>query len=540
VTRNRWAVAGGAGFLLLLASFGAAPRPVRAAPSDGGTLLVRLLEDPRLDYATTFDPDSWAIAYATCANLMTYPDQNGRLGARPTPEGAVAYPAVARDGRRYTFRIRPDLRFENGAAVTAANYAAALNRDLDPATRSPGSDYLRDIVGADAVASGKAAQASGVTARGRTLVIRLEAPSPDLVSRLAMPFFCPIPLDLPHDPDAVDALPASGPYFVAEHDPNQAITLERNPFYRGSRPHHASRILFSIGGNPKENFEAVEQGRVDVTDSAPPDPVLPRLLRQYRLNGARLFSVPALATRLLALNSARPLFRDNARLRRAVNEALDRRALVETLGEVHGPSTDHLLPTVAPGFTPARIYPLRRADLPAARRLARGHRRSARAVLFTRSDPDAVLRAEIVKHDLDRIGITVEIKVFAADVLLEKITRRGAHFDIADVTWFSDFGDPTDFLKALVDGRGIRARNNSDMAYFDDPAYDRQIEATSRLEDAARYRALGRLDVRIMRNAAPYVPYASPTGVLFVSKRVGCVVRHPYFLRDYGAFCLKG
>ena len=540
VMLNRWSVAAGTvGILMLFVSFGAAPERGGAAPPGGGTLLVRILEDPRLDYATTFDSDSWSIAYATCATLMSYPDRNGRAGAQPAPEGAAAYPQVSPDGKRYTFTVRPGLRFQSGAAITASNYEAAFNRDLDPATKSPGQDYLRDIVGADAVAAGQAVHASGVTARGKTLVIRLEARSPDLVARLAMPFFCPIPLDLPHDPDDVDVLPASGPYFVAKHDPNQEIVLEPNPFYRGHRPHHVSRILFSIGGNPKENFEDVEQGRVDVTDSSPPDPVVPRLLRKYGLNRNRLFSVSFLATRLLALNSARPLFRNNPELRRAVNNAVDRRSLDDTLGAVPGPSTDHLLPRVAAGFTAARIFPLRKPDLRAARRLARGHLRSARAVLFTRSNPDAVLRAEIVKHDLARIGLRVDVKVFAPDVLLEKITRRGAAFDIADLAWFSDFGDPTDFLQALVDGRDIRARDNGDVAYFDSPAYDRQLDAASRLADAARYRALGRLDVRIMRDAAPYVPYANPTGVMFVSKRVGCVVRHPYFVRDYGAFCLK-
>src|SRR5262249_20943628 len=157
---------------------------------------------------------------------------------------------------------------------------------------------------------------------------------------------------------------------------------------------------------------------------------------------------------------------------------------------------------------------------------------------YTRDAPNAVLRAQIVKQDLRRIGIEVDIKVFARDVFLEKITRRGAPFDIADYVWFADYPDPADFVGALVDGRGIRARNNGDTAYFDEGSFNRKLDAATQLAGAARYRALGGLDVEIMRDAAPYAPYESPVGIIFVSSQVGCVVRHPYFLRDYGAFCV--
>jgi peptide/nickel transport system substrate-binding protein len=539
VTRNRWqGAAGTCGLLLLIVSFVAVPERSGAAAPLGGTLRVWLPKDPPLDFATTFDTRSWAIAYATCANLFTYPDRSLEAGARPYPEGAASYPAVSRNGKSYTFRVKPGLRFSTGAPLTASNYAAAVNRDLDPATKSPGADYLTDVVGAAAVARGTASRASGVTVSGNRLVIRLEKPNPDLVFRLAMPFFCPVPVDLPHDPAAVDAIPASGPYYVAAHRPNEEIDLARNRFYRGQRLHRPDRIVFTIGGDPEEAFREVEQGRIDLTAGEPPGPELPQLSRRYRVNHSRLFTVPFLATNSLSLNSGRPLFRNNPGLRKAVNFAVDRRALARTLGAFHGAPTDQLLPPVAAGYRAARIYPPV-PDLAMARKLARGHLRGRRAVLYTRDAADAVLRAQIVRQDLRRIGLNVEIKVFAADVFLEKLTRRGARFDIADSGWFADFPDPSDFVGALTDGRGINARDNSDTAYFNSPRYDRRIEAASRLSGSSRYGAFGRLDVEIMRSAAPYAPYANTVGIFFVSRRTGCFVRHPYFLHDYGAFCLK-
>jgi peptide/nickel transport system substrate-binding protein len=512
-----------------------------ASPSrhSGGTLRVRFLQDVPLDFATTFDSDSWAIAYATCTNLMTYPDRPGQPGTRPRPDAAVTYPTVSNGGKKFTFRVRRGLRFQTGTRITAANYAAAIDRDLDPAMYSPAGDYLHDVVGAARVAKGKATHASGVIAHGRRLVIHLREAHPDLVFRLAMPFFCPIPVQLPHDPTAVDHLPGSGPYYVAAHVPNRKIVLARNRFYRGWRAHRPARIAVSIGGDPEQNFQDVKKGLLDVTPNEPPADELPQLVRRYGLNRSRLFTVALPKTRLLALNASRPLFRNNPKLRRAVSYAINRTALTKTLGYVQGAPRDQLLPSVVAGFHEAHIYPLHRAQLKKARLLAHGHRRSGRAVLYTSVRPDAVLRAQILKQELARIGIRVKIEEFPRDVFFEKITRRGARFDIADYAWFSDYPDPRDFIQALVDGRRIRAFNNSDISYYDNRAYDRRMEAAARLSGARRYRAFGRLDHRLMREAAPYAPYATEVAVYFVSHRVGCVVRQPYFAQDYAAYCLK-
>jgi peptide/nickel transport system substrate-binding protein len=523
---------------LLLSATASSAGGRHTAVLGGGTLRVKLVSDVRLDFATTFDLDAWRIAYATCSNLMTYPDRSDKRGAEPRPDAAAAYPTISGNGKTFTFQIRGGLRFRDGARITAANYAAAIDRDLDPATQSPAGDYLADIVGARRVAEGKARHARGVMARGDRLVIDLLEPHPDLVFRLAMPFFCPIPVDLPHDPDAVDHLPGSGPYYVASHLPNEQIVLKRNRFYRGWRAHRPDEIVFTVGGDPEQNLHEVEQGLVDVTTTQPPDVELRRLARHYRPNHSRLYTVTGPSILVLALNASRPLFRENPSLRRAVNVAVDRAALARTVGFLQGATTDHFLPPVVGGYRATRLYP-RRPDVRMARALARGHRRSATAVMYTRNTPPAVLRAQIVKRDLARIGIKVDVKVFAADVFLEKITRRGTPFDIADVGWYPDYPDPSDFVQTLVDGRSIRARNNDDLSYFDNVSYDRRLERAARLAGSARYRAFGQLDVQIMRQAAPYAPYAVGRGVYFVSRRVGCVVRQPYFVQDYAAFCLR-
>ena len=73
----------------------------------------------------------------------------------------------------------------------------------------------------------------------------------------------------------------------------------------------------------------------------------------------------------LDLNTSRSLF-ESADLRKAVNHALDRRAIARANRPLATP-TDQYLQSAIPGFRDTHVYPLTRS-LAKARRLARGHR----------------------------------------------------------------------------------------------------------------------------------------------------------------------
>ena len=88
-----------------------------------------------------------------------------------------------------------------------------------------------------------------------------------------------------------------------------------------------------------------------------------------------------------------------------------------------------------PGYRDARIYPLDRPDLRKARALASGRKRSGRAVLYTLSFPADRAQAQILRRDLAKIGIALEIKEFPLQVLFEKLSTPGEPFDIGRVSW---------------------------------------------------------------------------------------------------------
>jgi ABC-type transport system substrate-binding protein len=545
--RNRkllaWSVALGVAIGLGVASAQppdaqSAVRSEGATVQDRGTLVLgslffefidpALVPDPTSAYAISSVLAAWAVEDATCAMLLRYP-----VGA-PTkpdyslvPEVAAGYPEVSPDGRTYTFLIRPGFRFSDGAPVTAANYARAIKRVLDPRMHSPAEKYLHEVV--------------GVTAASNRLVVRLAKRVPDFPARMTMPYLCPVPKDMPIAPEGVRAaLPGSGPYYVSEFVPAKQVVLKRNPFYRDRRPHHVDQFVVQVGEDSVAFSRKVEAGNADV-DLNVPLSRLDELGSKYTVNKNQLFAIPSANVSYLFMNTERPLFRRNVRLRKAVSLAIDRRRMLAALGPPWaGSLTDDYLPSGMPGYVDAHLYPLEHPDLKRAVALARGHTRSGNAVMYTCDSvaTGCLEGAQTVKNDLKEIGIDVDIQPFPGTVFSAKSTTRGEAFDLVFERLIMPWVDPYQYVNRLLDGRLIRATENQNRSFFNSARYNRLIDQAGSLSGDARYKAYGRLAVDIARDAAPMAAVFVRNTRFFVSSRVGCVRASAHGL-DLAGLCLN-
>jgi peptide/nickel transport system substrate-binding protein len=494
--------------------------------AEGGTFRISVTDFDYVDPALAYHTGSWAVLRLTCAGLVGYPDKPPQEGYRIVPEVAAGWPDVSADGRTYTFTIRRGFRFSDGRRVTAGNFAHAFGRLANSKQRSPIGLYAANI--------------DAVKARGRQLVVRLKRPSADLVPRLTMPFFCPVPLGLPIDPEGVEApLPGSGPYYVRSWTRERRVVLERNRRYRGKRPHHADRFVFYLDDAPETIVGRIERGERDWGQLSPTPEQLARLRRTYGVNRRRYFETPSTLVELLYLNTARPLFRNNARLRRAVNYAIDRKALLAQFARRHAP-TDQYLPPVLPGYREAHIYPSR-PNLKKARSLAQGRRGEGKAVMYVRQGPVFIAIAQLVQKNLRAIGIDVELRLFPTRVFFQKISTRGEPFDIAYAPWQPEYVDPYDILNVQLDGRTITAEDNFNHSFFDSSRYNRRLAQVARLTGSARYRAYGKLDIELARDAAPMAAFGYSFDHNLFSARVGCVVMNAANpgAPDLAAVCLR-
>jgi len=514
-----------------------------AGAKTGGTLRLNMSSSDvdYIDPALAYYQLSWDILYIACRPLLNYPDKPSPAGSRLFPDGAAAFPKVSNGGKLYTFKIRSGMKFSNGVPITAKSYKAAFDRDANPKMESPAVPFFSDIVGATDAQGNPKTPVSGVKAKGLTLSVRLTKAGPDILSRMAMLFFCPVPA--PGQKGApsvtsqgVNTFPGSGPYYVAARTPGGPILIKRNKFYKGSRPHNASAIsVVSVNTNVDTSFTQVQRGEINYDMGGLPPTAHAGLAKKYGINKQRYFVHPVIATRYLGLNNQR-LFR-NTKLRKAVNYALDRKGMINLRGAYAGHPTDQLLPSNLRGYKNAGIFPFR-PNFTQAKKLAGSGSRSA--VMYTTTSPIGVNQGTLVQADLKQIGIDVSVSKFGTGTMYKKCGTKSEAFDICNVGWIADYPDPFDFMNVLLSGESIHDSNNNNYSYFNNAKYNRQMDAAARLFGPKRFSTYGSLDTTIMKNAAPIAAWDNDNDREFISGKTGCYTNQPvYGLADLALLCLK-
>jgi YVTN family beta-propeller protein len=491
------------------------------------------------DPALAFDSPSWQIEAATCGLLAGYPDQKG-------PSALVAQPDLARsvshsaDGKTWTFALRRGMRFSppSDEEVNARTVKHSLERALDPRMNSAAFDsyFLPSVVGESAFTTGKARHISGILASGYRLTIKLEQPLPDLLARLAVPYFCIVPSNTPVDPNGLASIPSAGPYYVASYVPGQELVLRRNPNYSGSRSRRLAEMIYEIGIGQGIGEAMVEQGRSDYIIEGPPAPDEERLTRAAlsspsALGHARVLTYPSTTVRYLVLNTRRPLFA-RVRVRQALSYAIDRTALARLWD---GLPTEDYVPPGVPGQPTANIYPLH-SDVSEARILA--GRMHATALLYTCDVTPCPQIAALLTSELARIGISLRVKEFGGDALYRQAAVPNAPYDIVTFGWEMDWLDPGDVLRPLFDTSAIGTPDNTNLANFSDPRLSARLAAALRLYPPERYLAVQRLVLDLER-AAPVVAYSADPALNLFSSRIGCQIYQPLYGVDLGALCLN-
>ena len=526
--------------IALLAVFaGSAVAKTGKAGATGGTLTVDLTTDvdytdPALDYLST----GWEIEYATCLKLFNYPDANGAKGSQLTPEAAAGFPKVSNNGKTYDFTVNAGFtKFSNGQPVTAASFKAAFDRDADPKMQSPSLPFFQDVVGADK------SPVSGVKVKGNHLIVNLTKAAPDFLARMAMPFFCAIPTNLPHDPNGVTTPPSAGPYYISDRVPNKSITIKRNPNYKGKRPHNVTQFNYVVGNSLDATYLRVQQGATDYAAGGIPPASYAEAAQKYGLNKGQFWVKPQLGTSYLAFNHDRPLFKgaNGTALAKAINYAIDRKALLTQSGYLAGKRTDQILPPGIAGFRDANLYPLKGPDLTTAKKwMAKtGVKDGTTVEMYTSNRGAAPLQAQIYQFNLKQIGLNVNTHLFARAVQIDKEGTRGEPFDITTEGWIADYADPFDFINVLLSGDSLHASNNNNVAYFNDPTFNKAMRAAALLSGQQRYTTYGNLDVKMFATNPPWAARANFNDRILVSSRVGCFTFNSTYSVDLAALCLK-
>ncbi|HEX4526609.1 MAG TPA: ABC transporter substrate-binding protein [Gaiellaceae bacterium] len=520
----------------------ASVQPPAAAKPSGGTAVVNVPAFlTNLDPGQQFNGPASVVEYATCATLLSFPDEAGPGGLRLVPDAARSLPTVSKDGRAYTFTIRPGLRFSppSNQPVTAQSFKHAIERSANPhmsVDRHPaGQLFLRDVVGAPAYMAGQAPHIAGIEARGDRLTIHLTERAPDLPARMTVPLYCAVPTDTPMRPLS-DPIPTAGPYYVASATPGKSFVLLRNPNYHGDRPRRLQRIEIVVGAS--HPVAQIEASKLDYTLAPLPAGASARLERLYGAHSAaarrgrqRFFASRGAVVDYVNLNTRRPLFA-SARMRRAVAYAVDRRALAATGGafSTAAAPAQMSIPPGIPGFRDRHVYPLV-PDLARARRLAgSGHHEAELYCVLEGGGPKA---AQVVKNNLAAIGIDVHVHCMPGDDFYTRLFRPNEPWDMDIESYGADYPDPGEFID------GLALDDTFNLSHYHDAGLSRRIRAASRLSGVARAEAYAKLDLTVTRDVVPRVNFANGVGQDFFSARIGCQLFQPVEGIDLAALCVR-
>ncbi len=524
------------GAVMLVAAAFAGPassksnRPSASGQKKGGTMNINMSGtdvdyiDPSLAYGTL----SWQVLDSVCAKLVYYPDKPDPVGSKLAPDAAVGFPSVSKDGKTYVFTIKSGIKSNTGETLTAANYAAAINRDLNPKMQSPSVPFITGasgIVGAQAVADGKAATASGVIAKGQKLTVRLQRADGSFLSKMAMNFFCPIPKGTPVNPDGINSFASFGPYYVASRQVGRQLITKRNPNYKGQRPANIDTFVMTANTNLDQSLLQVKAGQADYDMGGLPPTAHADLAKQYGVHKGgpyRYFVNGGLNIDYVAMNTSRPAFA-NVSMRKAVEYAVDRPALVRVRGFLAGHRDDQILPPGIAGYKNFNIYPIKGSNYTRAKALAAQAGGCKDITLYSGTTVVGQNLAQVLKYNLGQIGCkNVNVKLFQGFQIYIATGTKGEPYDAAiAVGWFADYADPYDFIDILLNGENIHEANNNNLAYLNVPALNKQMAAANALSGDKRYAAYQALDLKAMRDYAPLAVYENRNTREFIASRVG-------------------
>lgn len=526
----RIASAGG-GFLLVFLFLAGCGRPAGGpgthaagtAPSaSGATLQIGFRDTVRsLDPAIGYDTYSSAFIHALFTGLVDYDYE----------EGTKIVPALAErweqspDLKTYVFQLRPGLKFSDGSPLTAADFKYAIERVLRPATKSPGADFFRELVGAKAFQEGKAKEVAGLRVLDpQTLQVRLEAPNPIFLYTMALTFAAPVPKA------AVEAAGeefarrpvGNGPFVLKEWRSGQFLELERNPhYYRKDRPRvSAVRAREQL----EESVQMIqwENGNLDILPTVPAADY-PRVKQDPKLR-ASLLEEAVPTTWYLGMNTRMAPF-DRLKVRQAVNHAVNRDALLRLLNE-RGIKATSILPSKMPGHQPGLdLYPY---DPERARQLLReaGLPHGFTTTFWVISRDDTLRVAEGIQADLAAVGIRAQIKPAVLSSYLTAIHTENTT-PLFHGGWYADFPDPSGFLDPLFHSNQIRPTNCNNSSYYANPKVDALLDRARSLPLGEERLQLYRQAERLIMEDAPWAPLYYEVETRLVRPGVTGVRIHP-------------
>ena len=448
-----------------------------------------------------------------------------------TPTLAVSW-RLTDDPTVWEFKLRPNVKFHDGSALTSKDVVFSLNRAKGPTAQV--KSLLSSMVEARAI--------DGLTVQVKTSGPNLIFPN-NLTNLFIMSEAWAKAKGAQTTQDAASStenfatrnVNGTGPYQLASRDPDARTVMKLHPQYwgKGQAPLQVTELVYLPIKSPATRVAALLSGEVDFAQDIPPQDVA-RLKQEPRL---RITEGPENRSIFLGLNVGGKELKHSSlkgknpladlRVRQAIYLAIDRDAIKRSVMRGLSIPSGIAIPPFVHGYTKAMaLYP--KVDVAQAKQLLADAGYASGFDLTLHSTNDRYVNDEAigtaVAGFLGRIGIKVE--VVARPIAQHSVAINNADADFYLFGWGVPTYDSAYFFDFLVYTRGKDGRGPTNATGFSNAAVDADILSLASESDKARRDAAIQRIWDVVQKERFYIPLHDQV-VHFASVRRLNIPVHP-------------
>ena len=474
------------------------------------------------DVTDTVDFQRTTIYYTIATNVFNRlvemeADRDGNIHIVPSLAKSWE---ISPDKKEYSFHLRENVSFSNGAALTAEDVLYSFSRLLT----LPGStsrEIAEGIMGARKLEEGETDVLEGFRILDDLdFVITLEEPYAAFLACLSMP--AASIMDSGTTREAGDRFGmepewtiGTGPYILREWEAEKGMILVANENCWAGPPCNDGLDLRFLT-EPEDVRQLFEKGQMDIIDL---DDVGDSA--EFFIHGDiyqdRLFKTQRIGIAYIALNeSIKPL--DNVEVRKALQLSLNRTVLLEAVYGGRGFIENGIYPHALYGFS--RSLPEIPYDPEEAGRLLR------QAGYPDGFDLTITMNASATENEMtlmrlaasmwEKIGIRAFIKVLGEKEFMH--LRKTGGLAVYTGLWTADYNDPENFIYTFFGNRDNTTYRS--LCYPREEIMERVRAARTITDEAERLREYQELERIIVQEDAAWIPLFSRWRYYVTSERV--------------------
>ncbi|MGQ9366046.1 ABC transporter substrate-binding protein [Azospirillum sp. A39] len=529
--------------ILLGAGLGVIAALAFAGPASAAKTLVYCSEgspenfNPQLNTTGT----SFDVALPVYNNLVQFE----RGGTKVIPGVAESW-TVSDDGLVYTFNLRKGVKFHSSKDFTptrdfnADDVLFSFNRmwqkDHPYHNVSGGAyDYFNDMAMPELLKSIEKVDDHTV----RFTLNKVEAP---FIANLAMPFAAIFSAEYGDallkkgTPERIDQQPiGTGPFQFVAYQKDAVIRYKAfDAYWDGKQP--LDNLVFAITPDAAVRYAKLKAGECHVVPY--PNPAdIPAMQKDSAIV---VMEQEGLNIGYLAFNTTKAPF-DDVRVRRALNMAIDKKAIIDAVFQGAGkPAKNPIPPTMWSYNDAIQDYPY---DPEGAKKLLAeaGHPDGFETDLWAMPvqrpyNPNAKRMAEMMQADLAKIGIKAKIVTMEWGEYRKRL-QNGDH-QTALFGWTGDNGDPDNFLHVLLGCEAARAGGSNVAKWCNDEFNDLVLQAKRTTDIGARTKLYEQAQV-IFKEEAPWLPVAHSVVHMALSPKVVDYKMDPFGVHRFHGVDIK-